>query len=333
MDKKEEVLIQADLLDLAQKAGGVMKKNGDGWRGACPLHSGTNETAFSIFKGDDGLDYWKCFSDCNTGGDAIEFVRIWRGLDFLRAIEYLGGNIQTDPEELARLVKERSQKAHERAERERRIAEQTLLDLRHTEKHIYYHEHAAEWAKQEWTRRGLGESWQGFWYLGGCEDFIINDGYHTPSITIPIFDEKREILNIRHRLMNPQNPKDKYRPERTGLRQVPFLALPEIGYYVDDILVVEGEIKAAVTYSVIGGMDIQVVGVPGQGMFKHLVDDLKGKRVVVCPDPGAEKSAYEFAKAVGGRYFTLPGKIDDYILETDATKNDLYNFMKYARKI
>jgi len=329
----EKLLLQTDLFELVSQAGGVMKKNGDGWRGACPIHVGSNETAFSIFVGDDGLYYWKCFSDCNAGGDAIEFVKLWRGLDFLRAVEYLGGNTQCDPEELARLAKERNQKAQERAERERRIAEQTLTDLRHAEKHLYYHEHAHPWVKNEWQRRGLDESWQGFWYLGGCEDFVINDGYHTPTITIPIFNERREILNIRHRLMKPQTPKDKYRPERTGLRQVPFLAMPEMGYHVDEILVVEGEIKAAVTYSIMGGMDIQVIGVPGQGMFKHLVDELKDKKIIVCPDPGAEEPAYQFAKDVGGRYFTLPGKIDDYLLETNATADDIFKFMKYARKV
>lgn len=328
----DALLIQTDLLGLVQQAGGVMRKNGDGWRGACPLHHGNNETSFSLFVGDDGLYYWKCFSDCSAGGDAIEFVKLWQGLDFLRAVEYLGGNVQSDPEEIARLAEERNRRAQERAERERKIAENTLADLRQAEKHIYYHEHATALIRDEWMRRGLNEDWQGFWYLGGCEDFIINDGYHTPTITIPIFNQHRQILNIRHRLLNPQSPKDKYRPERTGLKQVPFLALPELGIDGEEILVVEGEIKAAVTYSIIGGMDIQVIGVPGQGMYKHLSDELKDKKVVVCPDPGAEKPAYDFARSINGRVFTLPMKIDDYILETEATKDDLFNFMKYARK-
>lgn len=329
----DALLGQVDLIGLVQQAGGQLKKNGDSWRCACPLHGGANESSFAVFIGDDGLHHWKCFSDCNTGGDAIEFVKKWKGLDFLRAVEFLGGKeYKPDPEELARIAAERNKSAQERAERERRIAEQTLADLRHAEKHLYYHEHAADWVVQEWRRRGLDEGWQGFWYLGGCEDFIINDGYHTPTITIPIFNERRDILNIRHRLIKPQNPNDKYRPERAGLKQVPFLALPELGFNGDEIVVVEGEIKAAVTYSIVGSMDIQVIGVPGQGMYKHLTGELKGKRVTVCPDPGAEEPAFQFARAVGGRYFTLPGKIDDYILETNTTQDDLFNLIKFARK-
>lgn len=332
-NKIDGLLSQVNLLELVQQAGGVMRQNGSGFRGTCPLHHGNNQTSFSIFIGDDGLFYWKCFSDCDAGGDAIEFVKLWKGLDFLRAIEYLGGaDYKTDPEELARIAIERNRKAQERAEREKRIADQTLEDLRHAERHLYYHEHAPAWTKDKWIERGLDESWQGFYYLGGCEDFVINDGYHTPTLTIPILAPDMQLLNIRHRLLKPQAPNDKYRPEKSGLKAEPFLALPELGYDGDFILVVEGEIKAAVTFAYAGIMDWQIIGVPGQGMYKHLIEKLKGKNVVVCPDPGAEKPALEFAEFVDGRYFTLPDKIDDWILATGADKNDIYSFVKQARK-
>ena len=334
MDKNRitAVLVQTDLLELAEQAGAILKQNGKEWRSACPLHKGNNETSFVIYPGSDGLYRWQCYADCDNGGDAIEFVKAWKGLDFLRAVEYLGGKDDIDPEELARIATERAKKAAERLEEEIRKAQRILEDLRETEKHLKYHENMQSWAREEWQRRGLGD-WMEFWYLGGCEDFTINNGYHTPTITIPIFNESREVLNIRHRLMKPQDPKDKYRPETTGLKAVPFLALPELGYDGDVVLVVEGEIKAAVTYSTIGGMDIQVIGVPGQGMYKHLFDKLEGKEVVICPDPGAEQTALDFAKRIGGRYFTLPSKIDDWILETQADRNDIYAFIKQARKI
>jgi len=327
------VLAQADLLTLVEQAGGQLRRYGDGWRGACPLHGGTNETAFSIFTGDDGFYHWKCFADCDAGGDAIEFVKLWKGLDFKSAVEYLGGeHYNADPKELARIAQERAERAAKKLEQEIQRAKQALDDLRQAERHLYYHEHAANWMREEWNRRGLDESWQGFYYLGGCEDFVINDGYHTPTLTIPIFNADRQVLNIRHRLMKPQNPQDKYRPDRPGLRASPFLGLPELGYDGETVLVVEGEIKAAVTFSTIGGMDWQVIGVPGQVMYKHLFDDLNGKNVVVCPDPGAEEPALEFAKSIGGRYFTLPAKIDDWILEVEADKDDIYSLVKQARK-
>jgi len=330
-----DALLQSiDLAELVSQAGGKLRHNGDGYRCACPLHGGSNESSFSVFRGDDGLFYWKCFADCDAGGDSIEFVKLWKGLDFLRAVEYLGGkDYQADPDELARMAEERHKRQEERAERERKIAEQTLADLRTAERHLYYHEHAPEWVRVEWEQRGLDWGWQGFFFLGGCDDFIINDGYHTPTLTIPILDEQRELLNIRHRLLKPQNPQDKYRPERVGLKQVPFLALPELGYDGEVILVVEGEVKAAVTYSRIGEMDWQVIGVPGQGMYKHLIDQLLGKNVIVCPDPGAEAPARDFSIAVGGRYFELPGKIDDFILETGADNDVLHSFVKQARKL
>jgi len=330
----EAVMEQTDLLALVEQAGGQMKKNGDGWRGTCPLHKGDNPTSFSIFKGTDGLDRWQCFADCNTGGDSIEFIRQWRGLDFKNAIEYLGGSgYQVDPQELARLASERAEGAAKRLEQEIEQAQKILADLQQAEKHLQYHDHAPAWTKEAWTKRGLDESWQGFYYLGGCADFLINDGYHTPTLTIPIFDEKRDVLNIRHRLLKPQTPHDKYRPERPGLRSVPFLALPELGYDAELTVVVEGEIKAAVTYSRIGGIDWQIIGVPGQGMLKHMAEKLAGKNVVGCPDPGAEKAMYDFLQLVGGRYFELPDKIDDWILEVNADKDDIYSLVRQARRV
>jgi len=334
-DKIDAILTQTDLLLLVEKAGGAMTPRGDGYHGACPLHAGKNKNAFSIFRGDDGLMRWHCFADCNHGGDAIEFVKTWLGLDFNKSLEYLGGDtISYDPTTVAIIAQERARRAAEKLEQEIKNAQRALEDLRKAERHVYYHEHAPAWTCDEWRKRGLDKSWQGFYSLGGCEDFVINSNYHSPTLTIPIFDPKRNLLNIKHRLLKPQKETDKYRPEKSGLGKFPvFLGLPELGYDGDTILVVEGEIKAAVTYATIGGMETQVIGVPGQGMYKELITKLQGKHVVVCPDPGAEKAGYEFAKSVDGYYFELPAKIDDWILETGAKKDDIHVLIKQARKV
>lgn len=50
-----------------------MTATGNGYRMACPLHEGNNETAFSIYFIEDGTWLWTCFtSDCGTG-DIIKF--------------------------------------------------------------------------------------------------------------------------------------------------------------------------------------------------------------------------------------------------------------------
>ena len=57
-----------------EEAGGHPKRVGNTWRTACPLHGGDNETAFVVYPGRDGRQRWHCFTGCQTGGDALDFV-------------------------------------------------------------------------------------------------------------------------------------------------------------------------------------------------------------------------------------------------------------------
>jgi len=88
-----------------------------------------------------------------------------------------------------------------------------------------------------------------------------------------------------------------------------------------------------VTWEHIDNSDIQVIGVPGRSQFKAIAEKIGGKNVVVIPDPGAEKEAYDFAKLVKGRYLPMNEKIDDYILQTKISANDLYAMFKQSRKV
>src|SRR5207244_435028 len=50
---------------------GQFKRRGDSLSGPCPIHKGTNPTQFrvSISK-----NVWNCFSQCNGGGNVLDFV-------------------------------------------------------------------------------------------------------------------------------------------------------------------------------------------------------------------------------------------------------------------
>ena len=324
------ILAKTDLADLVEKAGGRVDNHG---RSVCPIHGGNNPNGFSVYK-KDGKELWNCFTGSSGGGDAITFVQVWRGWDFKKACEFLGGDVQSDPVEMKRLADERAERAaKELAEKQARM-DAALKELQAAERHLYYHEHAGQWARDMWAERGIPEDYQRYWYLGGCDDFVINDGYHTPTLTIPIFDESGEVLNIKHRLVNPPKPTDKYRPERSGLGPFPpMLACPQMGYDGGSVIVVEGEIKAMVTWAYAGQSDWQVIGVPGRTQFKSLTEKLQGKNVIVIPDPGAEKDAYDFAKSVGGKFLRLPDKVDDYILAMGLGKNEIYRLVKQARRV
>lgn len=325
----EEIINKSDLRDLAEKAGAQFHGN----RSACPIHGGHDVTGFAIGH-KNGRDLWKCFSGDCGGGDVIDFVIAWRGYDFKRACEFLGGNVQDDPQEMKRLADERMARAAKELEDKQMRMEAARREIQVAEMHLHYHETMGEWARVMWMQRGIDEGLQSFWTLGSCDDFLINGDYHTPTLTIPLLDEDRQLLNIKHRLINPQKANDKYRPERSGLGAMPpFLAIPEMGYDGGMIVVTEGEIKAMVTWARLDESDIQVIGVPGRSQFKALSSALQGKQnVVVIPDPGAESDALAFAKQIHAKYLPIPGKVDDYILETSMTGNELYAQLKYARK-
>jgi len=326
----EQIIDTADLFELVRQAGGEPGRNG---RCACPLHGGEDTNAFHVYV-DNGKQKWKCFSGGCGQGDAIDFVRVWRGWDFKQAYEFLGGDVQSDPVEMKRLADERHAKAQLELEDKQRRVEAARKELRVAERHLFYHQSMEQWAREIWLQRGLDDGMQDFFTLGACNDFVVNGDHHTPTLTIPIFSEQRELLNIKHRLINPPKPKDKYRPETHGLGAFPpLLTIPEMGYDGDMIIVVEGEIKAMVTWSRLSVMDIQVIGVAGKDSLPKLSEQLFKKNVIVIPDPGAEKEARDLAKSIGGRMLELPDKIDDFILATDLRGDKFYSMLRQARRV
>ena len=325
----EKLLAKTDLRELVEKAGGTLDHD----RCACPLHGSHNSNSFAVYR-KDGRDLWKCHSgDCGSG-DAIDFLRAWRGFTFYKACEFLGADTQSDPIEMKRLADERHAKALiELADKQRRV-EAARRELQVASKHLLYHSGMKQWARDMWTGRGLDEGMQDFFTLGACEDFTINTDYHTPTLTIPILSETRELLNIKHRLVNPQKPKDKYRPEMHGLGTFPpLLAIPEMGYDGGLVIVVEGEIKAMVTWCRLSEPDIQVIGVGGKGLFCRLAENLQGKNIVIIPDPLDVKEAMELAKKIKARVLNVPQKIDDYILANDLKGDNFYSLIRQARAV
>lgn len=325
----EAILQKTDLFELVRMAGGEPDRNG---RCACPIHGGKDKNNFHVYT-DAGKQRWKCFSHDCGGGDALDFVQKWRGWDLKQSYEFLGGEKQYDPQEMKRLADERHARAIIELEDKQRRVEAARKELQIAEKHLHYHQTMGQWARDMWTARGLDEGLQEFFTLGACSDFVVNE-YHTPTLTIPIFSEYNELLNIKHRLVNPKNPKDKYRPETHGLGAFPpLLAIPAMGYDGDMVVVVEGEIKAMVTWTKLPSFDFQVIGVGGKSAFKSLTEKLQGKNVVIIPDPDGQKEAIDLAQMIGGRIFKTPDKVDDYLLQTKMSKDNFYQALRQARRV
>lgn len=337
----DAILTKADLLGYVERAGATVRGKGNRYSCACPLHGGDNPTAFSIYH-KDGRWLWNCFTGSCGGGDAIRFVEVWQGLDFKRACEWINGGAIQD----AQGMKESAERRHAQALEDLRIAkekeEARREELRVAEIHLHYHNTMTQYHKDEWTKAGIDEGMQSFWTLGGCSDFKYThdeNEYHTPTLTIPIFNEANELMTIQHRLLNPVDPRDKYRPERAGLRSHPFLAVPPMGFDGGIIWVMEGAKKAMVTWTR-ADTDWQCIGLSSQEIYKGMVETLRpvGKRVIVVPDPNSERNPNAFKKAhylaheIGAKIVRIKDKMDDLILSADLKQDDLFALWKYARR-
>lgn len=329
----ESLLVSNDLVAFAERAGAKFRKSGNTYRSHCPIHGGNNPTAFHVWEAD-GKQKWKCFTRGCGQGDVIDFIETWQQKSFKDAVLFLGGEVISDPEAMKRLASDRHEKAKLDREAAQAREEARRKELQAEEKHLLYHKMLNDYFVGEWVKRGLDESWQNYFCLGGCPDFVVDEGYHTPTLTIPIVSENNEVLNIKHRLLNPKTPKDKYRPERSGLGVFPyFLAYPGMGYDGDVIWVLEGEVKSMVLASINPEEKWNYIGVPGMSQYGGLFDKLKGKNVIAIADPNAECEVYKFCKSVNGRMVQLADKVDDMIVEHGYDGDWLRSIERQARRV
>jgi len=118
----DKLLERVDLVELVQRESAVkLKQHGHSFRGRCPIHGGDNDTAFNIYE-NGGYQLWHCHTRCAGGGDAVQFVRRLRNLEWIEALKWLADYAHLPLAELG-MTPERVQ---EHQARERRA---DVLDL------------------------------------------------------------------------------------------------------------------------------------------------------------------------------------------------------------
>lgn len=334
----EKLRSDNNLLTIAEQAGAKFKQYRNEYRSRCPIHGGDNPTAFVVYI-DNGVQKYKCFTREECGaGDVIDFVQSWRKCSITQACEWLGGEKVLDQSEIDRIAAQRAINEIERLQEATERAVKVLEELRQIESWRQYHKMLEDNIKFQriWEDHGIPIEWQNYWQLGYCNQFTVNTHtgkWTTPTLTIPIFTgENWDLQNIKHRLLNPIDPRDKYRPEKPGLASYPYFCYPEIMYDADRILVVEGEKKAMVTYLTLNDSEIQVIGLPGKNQWKSIVENLTGKNVYVLLDPDALKEANEFSKLIGGKLINITMKVDDAIIDGLLDRYGLERLLAGARK-
>ncbi|MCB0102040.1 MAG: DNA primase [Anaerolineales bacterium] len=86
MSNIDEIKAKVDIVDLVSEAGVKLRKAGRNMTGFCPFHDNKHTPAFVVWP-ESGT--WRCFGQCNEGGDIFKFVMKREGLDFKDALQKL----------------------------------------------------------------------------------------------------------------------------------------------------------------------------------------------------------------------------------------------------
>jgi DNA primase len=81
----DEIKSRIDIVDLVSESV-QLRKSGKNYTGFCPFHANTRTPAFVVFP-ESGT--WRCFGQCNEGGDIFKFVMKKEGWDFTEALRAL----------------------------------------------------------------------------------------------------------------------------------------------------------------------------------------------------------------------------------------------------
>ena len=123
MSAIDEIKNRIDIVDLVSETV-KLRRAGKNYTGFCPFHTNTRTPAFVIFP-DSGT--WRCFGQCNEGGDIFKYVMKKEGYDFPEALRRLAdrAGVQLEPQ-----TQERQAEVEEH-ERLRTLLEEAANFYRH----------------------------------------------------------------------------------------------------------------------------------------------------------------------------------------------------------
>lgn len=85
MTAVDEIKARLDIVDIVSETV-KLRRSGRSFTGFCPFHPNSKTAAFAVFP-ESGT--WRCFGQCNEGGDIFKFIMKREGWDFAETLRYL----------------------------------------------------------------------------------------------------------------------------------------------------------------------------------------------------------------------------------------------------
>lgn len=221
MTTLDEIKSKIDIVDLVSEAGVKLRHTGKNYTGFCPFHDNKKTPAFVVFP---ETGTWRCFGQCNEGGDIFKFVMKREGVDFKEAMQKLALQAGVKIKDYTRETPEQKE-THENL---RKILEDAIIYYR---AHLFNNKNIFNYLKE---KRRLTEATIETFGLGyapaGYDNFLkhfLNKGYAEQDlihsgmlseredgktfdrfrnrIMIPIRDEQGRMAGFGARIVDPDD--------------------------------------------------------------------------------------------------------------------------------
>ncbi len=339
MSQIDEIKSRLDIVELIGETV-KLRRTGRNYAGLCPFHS--EKTPSFIVSPE--RQTWRCFGQCNEGGDIFKFVMKKEGWDFKEALRYLAQRAGVQLEAY-RAEKPEEKEAHERL--------RGLLEAAVT---FYRHHLAAPAGKSVLDylhqKRGLTDATIETFGLGyappgwdNALEYFRSQGYQEQELLeaglvsqreaggfvdrfrnrlmIPIRDESGRICGFGARILDPNDyPKFLNSPETALFSKSRLLyGLDRARKAIraaDQVVIVEGYLDVIALHQ--AGFE-NVVSPMGTALTEHQLRLLKrfSRRIVLALDPDAAgqkavlsgleaaRQSQHFKQGAGTDHFILPG--------------------------
>jgi len=141
----DEIKSKIDIVDLVSEAGVKLRHAGKNYTGFCPFHDNKHSPAFVVWP---ETGTWRCFGQCNEGGDIFKFVMKREGLDFKEALQKLAARAGVEIKEYERETPQQK----EAYENLRKLLEDAIIYYR---SHLFANNDILNYLRE---KRGLNDS-------------------------------------------------------------------------------------------------------------------------------------------------------------------------------